>query len=209
MNARRSIDLANSKWHAVWMRGPALALAPKEADAGLRSPSKGAQLTRRELLGMTSVGVIAIAVGGRYIFTRTTSDAPETSVTVAHSDAQWRELLSAGAYQVLRHGATEAPYSSGLLKEHRNGIFSCAGCEKQLFDSRTKYDSRTGWPSFWDVMAGAISRHEDRSIGMSRTEVRCAQCGGHLGHVFDDGPKPTGLRYCMNGIAMIFEPKAT
>jgi peptide-methionine (R)-S-oxide reductase len=158
---------------------------------------------------MASVGVIAIAVGGRYALTLMAPDTPGKSAAVSHSDAQWRAMLSPAAYQVLRHGATEAPYSSSLLKEHRTGTFSCVGCAKRLLDSRTKYDSRTGWPSFWDVLPGAISKHEDRSIGMSRTEVRCAQCGGHLGHVFEDGPKPTGLRYCMNGVAMKFEPSSS
>jgi peptide-methionine (R)-S-oxide reductase len=163
-------------------------------------------MTRRELLGMASVGVVAIAVGGRYALTLLASDTPGKSAAVSHTDAQWRAQLSPAAYQVLRHGATEPPYSSSLLKEHRSGTFSCAGCRKHLFESRTKYDSRTGWPSFWDVLPDAVSKHEDRSIGMSRTEVRCAQCDGHLGHVFEDGPKPTGLRYCMNGVAMTFEP---
>jgi peptide-methionine (R)-S-oxide reductase len=166
-------------------------------------------MTRRELLGMASVGVIAAVVGGRYAWTLMAPDTPAMTGTVIHSDAQWRALLSPAAYQVLRHGATEPPYSSSLLKEHRNGVFSCAGCEKHLFESRTKYDSRTGWPSFWDVLPGGISKHEDRSIGLSRTEVRCAQCGGHLGHVFEDGPQPTGLRYCMNGVAMTFEPSSS
>jgi len=163
-------------------------------------------MTRRELLGMASAGVIAIAVGGRYASTLMAPDPPGKRATVSHTDAQWRALLSPAAYKVLRHGATEAPYSSSLLEEHRAGTFSCAGCQKHLFDSRTKYDSRTGWPSFWDVLPGAISKHDDRSIGISRTEIRCARCDGHLGHVFEDGPKPTGLRYCMNGVAMTFEP---
>ena len=158
---------------------------------------------------MASVGVIVVAAGGRYALTHMGSEPDQTSATVTHSDAQWRSLLSPAAYQVLRHDATEPPYSSALLKEHRPGTFSCAGCANRLFDARTKYDSHTGWPSFWDVIPGALSRHEDRSIGMSRTEVRCARCAGHLGHVFDDGPQPTGLRYCMNGVAMTFEPSTT
>lgn len=156
---------------------------------------------------MASVGVIVVALGGRYGWTQMSPDPDQKGAAVMHTDAQWRSLLTPAAYQVLRHGATEARYSSALLKEHRPGTFSCAGCERPLFDGRTKYDSRTGWPSFWDVIPGAVTRHEDRSIGMSRTEIRCAQCAGHLGHVFDDGPKPTGLRYCMNGVAMTFEPK--
>lgn len=158
---------------------------------------------------MVSVGVIAVALGGRYAVQMLALGTSEKTASIVHSDAQWRALLSPAAYKVLRRGATEAPYSSALLSEHRAGTFSCAGCEKRLFDARTKYDSRTGWPSFWDVIPDAILRHEDLSIGMSRTEVRCEQCGGHLGHIFDDGPKPTGLRYCMNGVAMKFASTAT
>jgi peptide-methionine (R)-S-oxide reductase len=163
-------------------------------------------MTRREFLGMASVGAVVVALGGRYAWTQMSPEPDQNSATVTHTDAQWRSLLAPAAYNVLRHGATEAPYSSALLNEHRSGTFSCAGCEKPLFDARTKYDSHTGWPSFWDVLLGALSKHEDRSIGMSRTEVRCAQCAGHLGHVFNDGPQPTGLRYCMNGVAMTFKP---
>ena len=163
-------------------------------------------MTRRELIGMASVGVIAAALGGPYAFSLLAPDRRARPAAGAKSDAQWRALLSPAAFRVLRQGATEKPYSSTLLKEHRAGTFLCAGCDKPLFESRTKYDSRTGWPSFWDVMPGAVSKLEDRSLGMSRTEVRCTQCDGHLGHVFDDGPQPTGLRYCMNGVAMAFAP---
>lgn len=122
------------------------------------------------------------------------------------SDAEWRKRLSPPAYEVLRGDGTERPGSSPLNTEHRAGRFSCAGCALPLFSSTTKFDSGTGWPSFWTHLPDAITRREDRALAMTRTEVRCARCDGHLGHVFDDGPRPTGLRYCMNGVAMRFTP---
>jgi peptide-methionine (R)-S-oxide reductase len=125
---------------------------------------------------------------------------------VSHTDAEWKARLTPQQYQVLRQAGTERPYSSPLNHEKRAGTFSCAGCEQPLFSSATKFDSGTGWPSFWQPLAGAVAQQSDRSYGMVRDEVLCARCGGHLGHVFDDGPKPTGLRYCMNGLAMAFVP---
>ena len=122
------------------------------------------------------------------------------------TDAEWRKRLSPLAYAVLRQAATERPYTSPLNNEHRKGLFACAGCAQTLFDSRTKFDSHTGWPSFYRPLPKAIGTSTDRDLGMVRTEVHCARCGGHLGHVFDDGPRPTGLRYCMNGVAMKFVP---
>ena len=163
-------------------------------------------MTRRELIGMGSVGVVALAVAGGYALMNKPAEAPAGGFPVGRSDAEWRTLLTPAAYRVLRRKATEARYSSPLLKEHRQGIFACAGCGRALFRSETKYDSQTGWPSFWEALPGAVATLEDHSLGMSRTEVICSNCGGHLGHLFNDGPKPTGLRYCMNGVAMKFEP---
>ena len=122
------------------------------------------------------------------------------------SDAQWRGKLPAAAYDVLRHEGTERPFSSPLNNEHRAGTFGCRGCGQRLFSSATKFDSGTGWPSFWASLPGAVSTRSDRSLLMARTEVHCTRCGGHQGHVFDDGPKPTGKRYCMNGVSMTFTP---
>ena len=125
---------------------------------------------------------------------------------VVHSDAEWRATLTAAQYAVLRKEGTEPPFTSPLLHEERRGIFACAGCGLDLFSSSTKFDSGTGWPSFWAPLNNAVNTHEDRSYGMVRTAVTCRRCDGHLGHVFDDGPKPTGLRYCMNGLALTFKP---
>ena len=125
---------------------------------------------------------------------------------VTKPDAEWKKILSPAAYDVLRHEGTEAPYASPLNKEHRKGIFACAGCGLDLYSSDTKFESKTGWPSFWRPLPNAVGTSEDRSMFMVRTEVHCRRCGGHLGHVFKDGPPPTGLRYCMNGVAMTFKP---
>ena len=157
-------------------------------------------LTRRQLigsgcgaaLGWGLLGTSMAAAKGKFAFTLT--------------DAEWKKRLSPDAYAVLRHEATETPGSSKLLKEHRAGTFACAGCALPLFSSKTKYDSGTGWPSFWQPLPNAVGTSVDRQLGFERTEVHCRRCGGHLGHVFDDGPKPTGKRYCLNGVALRFVP---
>jgi peptide-methionine (R)-S-oxide reductase len=125
---------------------------------------------------------------------------------VTHSDAEWRKLLKPDQYEVLRREGTEGSFTSPLLHEERRGTFACAGCDRDLFSSATKFDSGTGWPSFWAPLQNAVGTTTDSTFGMTRTAVHCSRCGGHLGHVFDDGPKPTGLRYCMNGVAMTFKP---
>jgi len=132
--------------------------------------------------------------------------AAEEAFQVTHTDAEWRKLLTPDQYAVLRQSAPERPFSSPLLNEHRPGLFACAGCDNGVFSSETKFESGTGWPSFWEPLPGAVDESEDRSFFMVRTAVSCHRCGGHLGHVFPDGPKPTGLRYCMNGVALKFVP---
>jgi peptide-methionine (R)-S-oxide reductase len=157
-------------------------------------------ISRRALLGAGAVAVAGMAL------LRSPSIAAPAAFRVSHSPAEWKRLLGPERYAVLREASTERPFSSPLLKEHRRGTFVCAGCALPLFSSTTKFDSGTGWPSFWQVLPNAVVRRTDRSLLMERTEVLCARCGGHLGHVFDDGPKPTGLRYCMNGLALKFVP---
>jgi len=129
----------------------------------------------------------------------------DKSVTLQKSDADWRNDLTPEQYRVLRGQGTERAGTSPLLAEHRSGPFQCAPCGQRLFDSGTKFESGSGWPSFYEPLPGAVDTQEDRSHFMRRTEVHCSRCGGHLGHVFPDGPPPTGLRYCMNGVALEFE----
>ncbi len=125
---------------------------------------------------------------------------------ITKTDAEWKKILSPEAFAVLRQESTERPWTSKLLDEHRKGTFACAGCDLPAFASEMKFDSGTGWPSFFDVLPNAINKQEDNTLFAARTEVHCRRCGGHFGHVFDDGPKPTGLRYCMNGVSLKFIP---
>ncbi len=154
-------------------------------------------MTRRSLLMQSAVGVA--------IFPLLAAARAET-FAVSHSDDEWRKLLTPDQFAVLRQSATERPYTSPLLHEKHRGTFACAGCDLGLFSSTTKYDSHTGWPSFWAPLDNAVGTTRDTTFGMVRTAVHCSRCGGHLGHVFNDGPQPTGLRYCMNGVAMAFKP---
>jgi peptide-methionine (R)-S-oxide reductase len=146
----------------------------------------------------------AAAIGAAVVIRPGRGTAAAFAVT--HSDADWHRILEPRRYAVLRQASTERPFTSPLLKEHRRGAFVCAGCQLPLFSSATKFESGTGWPSFWKPLPNAVSTRSDRSLMFERTEVVCARCGGHLGHVFDDGPKPTGQRYCMNGLALLFRP---
>jgi peptide-methionine (R)-S-oxide reductase len=161
-------------------------------------------VTRRRFLAGAGAASVAIVAGTACARSATASPAGDFEVT--HTDAEWKQLLTSDQYDILRRAGTEIPFSSPLNDEHRRGVFSCAGCKLDLFSSDTKFDSGTGWPSFWRPLDGAVLERPDDGLGMTRTEVHCRRCGGHLGHVFDDGPQPTGLRYCMNGVAMTFRP---
>ena len=175
--------------------------------------SAGTKPSRRVFLLSATAAAAAVAAGlvPRLVRPARADDARRASAPehfeVAYSDAEWRKRLTPAQYEILRQQGTERPYSSPLNDEHRAGTFACAGCALPLFSSRTKFDSHTGWPSFWMPLEHAVGTHTDTAFGMVRTEVHCQRCGGHLGHVFDDGPKPTGLRYCMNGLAMTFHPQ--
>ena len=157
-------------------------------------------LDRRSFVG-------AACAAGAFLLAGSWKGAATTlSFAVSHTPDEWKRMLGADRYAVLREAWTERPFSSPLLKEHRKGTFVCAGCGQAVFSSSTKFSSGTGWPSFYKALPGAVVEIPDRSLGIERTEILCSRCGGHLGHVFNDGPEPTGLRYCMNGLALNFQP---
>jgi peptide-methionine (R)-S-oxide reductase len=161
---------------------------------------------RHFLMGAASAGLAAALSG---VWRISPAKAAVGSFPLTHTDAEWHKILTPDQFAILRQEATERPFTSPLLNEHRHGVFACAGCNQDAFSSTTKFESGTGWPSFWQPLnKTAIGVTRDTTLGMVRTEVHCSRCGGHLGHVFDDGPKPTGLRYCMNGFAMTFRPTA-
>lgn len=157
--------------------------------------------SRRSALGLfagASVGVLMAGCGG--------SPAEAKNFPVRRSEAEWRRRLTPEQFRILREAGTERPFTSPLDKEKRRGLFACAGCGTPVYASAAKYDSGTGWPSFWESVRGAVGTSRDFKLGYPRTEVHCATCGGHLGHIFDDGPKPTGKRHCINGTALVFRP---
>ncbi len=151
----------------------------------------------------------AVAAAALLIYSRSMPPAKAAQTfELTMSEDEWRKKLTPDQFAILRQSATERPFTSALLNEKRNGVFACAGCDLALFSSSTKYERNTGWPSFWAPLDNASGTEEDKSFGLVRTSVHCRRCGGHLGHVFEDGPKPTGLRYCMNGIALTFKASA-
>ena len=167
--------------------------------------------SRRDFL-KGSLGVLGLAALAATPFTRglflskAWAATSATPYEVTRTAAEWRKMLSPEAFRVLREQGTERPFTSPLLTEHRTGNFTCAGCQLPLFSSSTKFESGTGWPSFYQPLANAVGTTTDYKLIAPRTEVHCRRCGGHLGHVFEDGPQPTGLRYCMNGVALGFAP---
>ena len=155
--------------------------------------------TRRRVLGWIGLGSGALLLAG-------CGRAEAKDFPIRLSDAEWKRKLTRDQYYVLRQAGTERSFSSPLDKEKRKGTFHCAGCDNALYSSSVKYDSRTGWPSFWQALPGAVGTSTDYKIGYPRIEVHCADCGGHLGHIFNDGPRPTGKRHCINGAALRFRP---
>ncbi len=165
-------------------------------------------MKRRHLLGKVALTVGAIGLWNWVIKQEDPMKASEIEFEVTKTDAEWRQILTPEQYRVLRQHGTERAGTSPLDKNYAAGTYRCAGCGQPLFTSETKFNSGTGWPSFYAPIEGAIATTVDRSLFMVRTEVHCSRCGGHLGHVFNDGPAPTGLRYCMNGVALEFVPDA-
>ena len=159
-------------------------------------------MTRRKFMQLFLVAGSFVALTGRSAL----SFAADAIQKITKTDSEWKKILSPDQYDVLREEGTERPFTSALLNEHRDGTFTCAGCDLDLFPTKFKFDSGTGWPSFYDSIPGHIETKSDTKLLMERTEYHCARCGGHQGHIFNDGPKPTGLRYCNNGVALKFIP---
>jgi peptide-methionine (R)-S-oxide reductase len=162
---------------------------------------------KRDFLQLLGAGTVVAMAGASSIMTGANEAVAGMVLKLKLTDAEWRKRLSASRYRILREEGTEPAHSSPLDKEKRSGTFHCAGCDLALFDSSTKFDSRTGWPSFFQPISGHVETKTDFKLIFPRKEYHCTRCGGHQGHVFKDGPKPTGLRYCNNGLALTFKPK--
>ena len=158
---------------------------------------------RRLFIGLIGTGTVASLVA---YSVGLGSPADAASFEVQRSPADWQRRLGPARFRILREEGTERAFTSPLLDEHRKGVFACAGCALPLFSSAAKFDSGTGWPSFWKALPNAVAYRRDLTLGMARTEEHCRRCGGHLGHVFDDGPRPTGKRHCINGLSLTFKP---
>ncbi|MFN0263770.1 peptide-methionine (R)-S-oxide reductase MsrB [Tepidamorphus sp. 3E244] len=164
-------------------------------------------MTNRRAFLLSGAAVGALAAAGGLLYWRQSGDVRDASFEISRSEDEWRAMLSEDEYAVLREEATERPFSSPLNDETRDGTFTCAGCGLDVYSSQAKFNSGTGWPSFYESLQDAVETKADRSLLVERTEVHCRRCGGHFGHIFDDGPPPTGKRHCLNGVALDFRPR--
>jgi peptide-methionine (R)-S-oxide reductase len=163
-------------------------------------------ITKRQFLASGASALALASFAGMFGIGRAVSAKSGESFEVTKTEEEWRKILTPAQFSVLREEGTERPGSSPLNAEKREGLFNCAGCDLAVYDSKTKFESGTGWPSFWAAIDGAVGTKEDNTLFATRTEAHCSRCGGHLGHIFDDGPEPTGLRHCINGVALNFRP---